>query len=92
MKDSVSYTPNSNIFQELLFMLGKMVHSDLVRQIEYLKAENRVLRGRLPKKIRLIQKEQEQILKYGRPLGASIKQVLTITSYQTFRRWLRVEI
>jgi hypothetical protein len=35
MKDSVSYTTNSNIFQELLFMLGKMAHSDLVRQIEY---------------------------------------------------------
>ena len=89
MKDSVSYTTNSNIFQELLFMLGKMTHSDLVRKIEYLKAENRILRSRLPKKMRLKTHEQDQIIKYGLPLGASIKEVLTITSYQAFRRWLR---
>ena len=30
------------VFQEFLTLLGKMVHSDLIRQIEYLKVENQI--------------------------------------------------
>ena len=89
MRDTSSFTTKSHIFQDLLGMFGSVVQSDLMRQIEYLKAENKILRSRLTKKIRLTPGEQKQILRYGRPLGASIRKIITITSYQTFRRWLR---
>jgi len=77
------------VFQDLLSVLGSVVQSDLVRQIEYLKVENQLLRNRLPKKIRLTRGEQDKILRYGRPLGVSIKKIINITSYQSFRRWLK---
>jgi len=35
-----SYTINGSLFQEFLGLLGKMTHSNLIRQIEYMKVEN----------------------------------------------------
>ena len=87
MKDSISYTTKSHIFQELFCLFGKLVHSDLVRQIEYLKAENKVLRNRLPKRLILNPFERTEILKYGQPLGSTLKNVISIVSYQTFVLW-----
>jgi len=46
-----SYTINGTVFQEFLTLLGKMVHGNLMRQIEYLKVENEILRGKLPKRV-----------------------------------------
>ncbi len=89
MRDTSSFTTKSHVFQDLLGMVGSVVQSDLVRQVEYLRVENKILRSRLKKRVRLTPGEQQQILRYGRPLGASIKKIITITSYQTFRRWLR---
>ena len=42
---------SSWIFQEFFVLLGKMVQSDLVRQIEYLKVENQILRSKAGKRI-----------------------------------------
>ena len=91
MKDTVFYTTKSRIFQELLFMLGKMAHGGLVREIEFLKVENGILRSRLPKKTKFSYSERQKILRFGKPLGAAIRRVITITSYQSFRRWLKEE-
>ncbi len=49
---TTEHCPTSSwIFQEFLTMLGKMVQSDLVRQIEYLKVENQILRSKAGKRI-----------------------------------------
>ena len=67
MKITSSFTTKNHIFQESLGMFGSLVQSELVRQIEYLKVENKILRSRLSKKIKLASGEQQQILRYGRP-------------------------
>ena len=82
------YTPQNNIFQYFLTMLGQMVHADLVRQNEYLKVENKILRSKLGKKVRTTQQEKLKLIKYGLPVGGSIKKLISIVTYQTFRKWV----
>ena len=38
------------IFQPLLFFLARCTRNQVIRQIEFLKAENEMLRSRIPKK------------------------------------------
>ena len=84
-----TYSTNNGLFQEFLAMLGKMVHSKLVRQIEYLKVENQILRSKAGKRISLTHDERQRLLKFGLALGADIKRLISIVNYSTFRRWVR---
>ena len=63
------FTTNNGVFQEFLVLVGKMVHSDLVRQMEYLKVENQILRSKLGRRISVTPSERRRIVKYGLPLG-----------------------
>jgi len=45
------FATNNGVFQEFLVLVGRIVHSDLVRQIEYLKVENQILRSKLGRRI-----------------------------------------
>ncbi|MHC4124032.1 MAG: integrase core domain-containing protein [Planctomycetota bacterium] len=65
-----------------------MVHGELVRQIQYLKAENQVLRSKLGRCINLKACEKRRLVKFGLPLGGSIKDFMSIVSYTTFRKWV----
>jgi len=89
MTESVTYTRNNWIFQELLMMLGHIVHSNLMRQIDYLKVENKILRSRITSQIRLSPCEKRRILKYGIALGKSARYFISVVSYSNFRRWVR---
>ena len=82
------YTPQNNIFQYFLTMLGQMVHADLVRQNEYLKVENKILRSKLGKQVRTTHQEKLKLIKYGLPIGGSVKKLISIVTYQTFRKWV----
>ncbi len=86
---STQYSPTSSwVFQEFLTMLGKMVQSDLVRQIQYLKVENQILRSKAGKRVTTTTSEKRRLVKFGLPLGGKIKDVVSIVSYSTFRRWV----
>ena len=87
MNPTVTYSTKQGLFQEFLSMLGKMVHSQLVRQIEYLKVENQILRAKAGKRINLTHEERQRLLKFGLALGADIKRLISIVNYSTFRRW-----
>ncbi len=80
------------IFHPLLFLLARSTADDLQKQVEFLKAENEMLRKRVPKKrIFLKADERATLLKLGKGLGPAIRHLITIVDYSTFRRWVRKE-
>ena len=82
----------ARVFQPLLFILAGCQQDQLIRQIEYLKAENEMLRRRVPKKrVFLKPDERAHLLKLGKELGPAIRHLITIVTYSTFRRWVRQE-
>ena len=84
---TINITENK-LFQHLLLTLGKMIHADLIRQIEYLKVENGILRSKLGKQVRTSYHEKMKLIRYGLRIGGSIKQLISIVNYSTFRRWV----
>ena len=75
----------------LLAFLVHMTQSVLLRQIAYLKTENRVLRSRLPKSVQTTPAERSLLVRLGSPLGSAIQELLGIVHYKTFLRWVREE-
>jgi putative transposase len=81
----------SKLFQPLLLLLATATDRELARMVEYLKAENRVLRGKLPKRIEVTPQEKRRLVKLGRRLGGKLRELITIVSPRTFLRWLHDE-
>lgn len=77
------------VYQRLLLVLAQATEKELAAQVQYLKAENQILRARLPKRILVTPVERRRLLKLGRPLGAAINRLITIVTPGTFVRWIR---
>ncbi len=76
---SLINTPQNKVFQYFLTILGQMVHSDLVRQIQFLKVENEIIRSKIDKKvIRTTYQERLRLIRFGLPLNGSIKTIISI--------------
>jgi putative transposase len=56
--------------------------------LNVLKAENRMLRSKLPKRIDVTPAERARLLKLGSRLGSRFKKVISIVHPRTFARWL----
>lgn len=61
---------------------------DLACAIQYLQAENRILRSKLPDRITVTPAERTELVRLGRVLGDAIKSLISIVSPRTFLRWL----
>lgn len=81
----------SRIMSPLLFLLARATQTELAQQIQYLKAENEILRARLPQHIRTTPTERTKLLRFGKPLGSAIKDLITIVTPRTFMRWAHEE-
>ena len=80
------------IFQPLLFFLARCNRNELIRQIEWLNAENEILWKRGDKKlIFLDQEEKSRLMKLGKAIGSDLKHIINIVSYSTYLSWLRKE-
>ena len=79
------------LLQPLLVYLSVATDRELARQVQYLKEENRVLRSRLPERITVTPQERRRLIKYGKGLGAAIKELITIVTPRTFARWMSGE-
>jgi putative transposase len=77
--------------QSFFVLLAAATDRELARLAQYLKAENRILRDKLPERITVTAQERQRLLKYGKPLGKAIRDVITIVSPRTFARWLNDE-
>lgn len=78
---------SARIFNPLFILLARLTSPQLARTVQFLKAENEILRSKLPKRPRVTSRERTRLLKLGLPLGQAIKQLITIVTYRTFRRW-----
>jgi putative transposase len=79
------------LFRPLFLLLSHATDRQLARMVEYLKAENRLLRDRLPKRLRVTVPERRRLVKLGRPLGSAMRHLVTIVTPRTFSRWLKGE-
>jgi putative transposase len=62
------------IFQPLLFVLVRCTRNQLIRQIEFLKAENEMLRKRIPRRaIVLNPEERDRLIRLGQASQATVK-------------------
>ena len=68
--------------------MARATEKELVRYIEYLKAENRIMRSKLPRQISVTQAERARLVKLGQQLGSAIKDLITIVHPRTFARWV----
>jgi len=78
------------IFQPLLFFLARCSRNELIRQIEFLKAENEMLRKRVPQRcIYLKDEERERLIQLGQAVGIKVRHLITIVRPETYCCWLR---
>ena len=77
-----------HVMQPLLFLLAHSTHAELSRQVQYLRVENRILRDKLPRSVRLTDRERQRLLRYGLPLGPAIKDNISVVTPRTFARWV----
>ncbi|MDP8216725.1 MAG: integrase core domain-containing protein [Candidatus Kaelpia imicola] len=89
MSSKCFYNTNGRLFQKFLFLLEHLVHSRLIRQIEYLKVENQILRKKIKGRIIITPTEKRRLIKYGLPLKGDIQKLISIVSYSSFRRWVK---
>jgi putative transposase len=78
----------NKLVHPLLLLLAQATEKELVQHIEYLKAENRILRDKLPKRITVTPAERAKLVKLGIRLGSAIKELITIVHPRTFARWV----
>ncbi len=55
--------------------------------VQYLKAENEVLRSKLPKRVTVEPEERGRLVKLGKKVGSAIRELITIVTHRTFQRW-----
>ena len=79
------------IFHPLLVVLANLTDNVTAHQLkamacrlQFLKAENEQLRARLPKRIVVTARERRRLIRLGKPLGAAIKDLITIVTPATF--------
>jgi putative transposase len=77
------------IVHPLLTLLASLTRQELAQQVTYLKAENAILRSKLPDRITLNNQERRRLVRHGKKLGPRIKELISIVSYSTFRRLIR---
>ncbi len=61
-----------NIYTSLMLVIAKSTDKELARQVSYLKAENRILRSRLPARISLTQQEKNRLVRFAKNLGSAL--------------------
>ena len=75
-------------FYQLLALLAGTSRSDLRRQVQYLKAENEVLRSKLGTRVSVTPAERARLARLAKAVGPAIKSLVSIVSPGTVLRWI----
>ena len=78
-----------NVYNSLLLVIAGSTSKELARQIAYLKVENRILRSKLPARIKLTDKEKSRLCRFASKLGGALNELASIVHPDTIRRWIR---
>ena len=71
-------------------LCNELVNQQLLRQNEYLAAENRILRSHLPARLRLSDPERSTLAEIGKRLGRrGLEQVACVAKPDTILAWYR---
>ncbi len=74
----------------LLAYVTGLVNQELLLQVEYLVAENRILRAHAPVRLRLSTEERSTLAEIGRRLGRKgLEKVALIAKPETILNWFR---
>ncbi len=66
-----------SLFGRVLRVLTESNQHDLRRQVQFLKAENQILRSRIKGPVKTTPQERMRLVRLGRPLGAAVKSLVT---------------
>lgn len=70
--------------------MARCTENELRRQIEFLKAEDEMLRKRVPKQRIFLKKEEKaRLLKIGVAIGPGVHKFISIVHPRTYQRWMR---
>src|SRR5688572_1099291 len=78
------------LFAPLLLMIARSTESELAKQVEFLKAENQMLRRRIPRQVRLNHEERRLLVKLGQGLGKAVKALITVNHYRSYQTWVKL--
>ena len=78
-----------NLFRRLLTALAGSSRDDLRRQVQFLKAENEILRAKIKGPVRVTPAERSRLIRLGKPLGQAITALVSIVRPATFLQWVR---
>ncbi len=73
----------------LLRVLSGSSQGELRRQIQFLKAENEVLRARVQGPTRVTTRERYRLVRLVKPLGAAVRELVTIVKPDTLMKWIK---
>lgn len=79
--------PNNKLYVAFLMRLAQFTECEMAKVVQFQKEENQFYRGQLPARLRLTPQQRQRLLKYGKPLGKKLDEVITIVSPRTFARW-----
>ncbi len=77
------------IYTSLMLVIAGATNKELARQVSYLKAENQILRSRLPERLILTHREKTRLVRFAKNLGSALNELATIVHPTTIRRWIR---
>jgi putative transposase len=76
------------IFHPLLALIASAADRQLARYVEFMKAENKILRTRIKGQVHTKPDERRRLLQLGKALGQAIEELITIVTPATFYRWI----
>lgn len=79
----------ANPILRLLRVLAGAGRDDLHRQVQYLKAENEILRAKIKGPVRVTVKERSRLAKLAKLLGSALRSIVSIAQPETVMRWIR---
>ena len=81
----------NNLIATTLTFFTYITQSKLRQQIAYLKAENEILRNRIPGRIQTTPAERALLVRLAKPLRDAVQELVSIVHFKTLLRWIREE-